>query len=192
MRLARAYTGTPITWKEALRRGLSRIFPLMGGAIIAMLLYVVGFLLCVVPGLFALVGCFAFVPAVMLERRGPVESISRSFDLVKGGWGETFLVLLVVYLIVAMPTSIVMVLSFFGGAMSVTGGSENAVAAVQAITQVIGQLLSALTTPFSVAAVVLLYYDRRVRTEALDVQMMAESLATPEAGAGPAAAPGWG
>ena len=143
-------------------------------------------------GVFALVGCFAFVPAVMLERRGPVESISRSFDLVKGGWGETFLVLLVVYLIVAMPTSIVMVLSFFGGAMSVTGGSENAVAAVQAITQVIGQLLSALTTPFSVAAVVLLYYDRRVRTEALDVQMMAESLATPEAGAGPAAAPGWG
>ena len=49
----------------------------------------------------------------------------------------------------------------------------------QAAGQVLAGLLRTLTIPFSLGATVLLYYDRRVRTEALDVQMMAESLAAP-------------
>jgi hypothetical protein len=53
--------------------------------------------------------------------------------------------------------------------------------------QVVGQLVNALTTPYAVATVVLLYYDRRVRTEALDVQMFAEMLGTPGASEDPAA-----
>jgi hypothetical protein len=43
--------------------------------------------------------------------------------------------------------------------------------------QVLGWAVGVLTTPFMVSVIVLQYFDRRVRTEALDVQMMADRLA---------------
>jgi hypothetical protein len=58
------------------------------------------------------------------------------------------------------------------------------------VGQVLAQVAQTLTIPFSAGALVLLYYDRRVRSEALDVQMMAESLAAAPPPAQPV--PGWG
>jgi hypothetical protein len=43
--------------------------------------------------------------------------------------------------------------------------------------QVLAMGVGVLTGPFMIAVIVLLYFDRRVRTEALDVQMMTDRLA---------------
>ena len=116
-----------------------------------------------------------------------MEAISRSWQLVKGAWGEVFLVMFIAGMIAALPGSAVGMFAMIGG-LVVSKGDPDTLMAAQAVGQVLSQITRTLTIPFSLGATVLLYYDRRVRTEALDVQMMAESLpATPAP-----AAPGWG
>ncbi len=174
---SRAYTGTPVGTREALRRGMKQVLPLTAALIVAWLMVVMGFIFCVVPGIMAALACFAVVPAVVLERRGPIEAIERSFQLIRNAWLEVFLVVLVVWLITTLPGMAVGMLSLVG--VVVAKGDPQAAAGIQAGTQVLSALVRTLTIPFSLGCTVLLYYDRRVRTEALDVQMMAESLNTP-------------
>src|SRR5262249_53697424 len=121
------------------------------------------------------ISAFAVAPAVVLEKQGPVEAISRSWQLIKGAWLEVFGGVFVAGLIAALPaTAISTGLTIFG--VIASQGDASQAAAYNAAGQVLGGLLRTLTIPFSLGATVLLYYDRRVRTEALDVQMMAESL----------------
>jgi hypothetical protein len=134
----------------------------------------VGFVLCLAPGFAVMLASFAVIPAVVLERRGPIAGIERSWNLIKGAWLEVFLVVLVAWMITSLPGAAVGMLSVAG--MIVTEGDPQAAAGIQAGTQVLSALVRTITVPFSLGCTVLLYYDRRVRTEALDVQMMAESL----------------
>jgi hypothetical protein len=186
---ARAYTGAPVTTGEALRRGLSRALPLILAIMVVFFLTVLGFCAFIIGAFVVWIACFAVVPAVVLERRGPIEAISRSWQLVKGAWIEVFLATLIAGLIAGIPAWTVQAFSVLGGQLLVGGDDPQAAMVVQAVSQVLGQLASTLTIPFSLGVTVLLYYDRRVRTEALDVQMMAESLTPAPA---PPPAPGWG
>jgi hypothetical protein len=131
------------------------------------------------------VSAFAVAPAVVLEKKGPSEAISRSWQLIKGGWGEVFLIMFVAWLIAFMPGFAVSVIATIIGVIG-AGDDPGKLVAAQAAGQVLSQLVRTATVPFSLGTTVLLYYDRRVRNEALDVQMMAEAL--PQAQ--PAAYPG--
>ena len=175
---SRAYTGTPVGTGEALRRGLSRALPLLGAYIAVTFMAMLGCLAFVVGMFVVLLAAFAVPPAVVLERLGPFDAISRSWQLIKGAWLEVFLVVFVAGLISGLPGGAVSGgLSLFG--VIVSHGDMARAVPYQVTGQLLGGLLRTLTLPFSIGATVLLYYDRRVRTEALDVQMMTESLAAP-------------
>jgi len=193
--VARAYTGAPVTTGDALRRGLSRALPLLGAYLVVTILSCFGLIAFVIGALFVWIGAFAITPAVVLERRGPIDAISRSWALIKGAWGEVFLVMFIAYLIAALPGGAVSVISTAIAAIAAHGDSTKMMAG-QAVGQVLSQLTQTITIPFSAGALTLLYYDRRVRTEALDVQMMAESLAAAPApapaSAPPPGTPSWG
>ena len=188
--VARAYTGAPVTTGEAIRRGFQRSLQMTGAYIVLGILSLFGLLAFIIGFFVVWVSAFAVAPAVVLERRGPIEAISRSWELIKGAWGEVFLVVFIASMIAALPGSAVGMFAIFGGVV-ISGGDPDTLMAAQAVGQVLSQITRTLTIPFSLGATVLLYYDRRVRTEALDVQMMAESL--PAAPSAPVpAAPGWG
>jgi hypothetical protein len=204
---SRAYTGSPVTTGEALKRGLQRAVPLAAAYFLVGVMSMFGLLAFIIGFFVVWIASFAVAPAVVLERRGPMDAISRSWSLIKGAWGEVFLVVFVAGLIAGLPGGAVSGgLTIFG--MIASHGDPTALATYQAVGQVLGGLLRTLTIPFSLGATVLLYYDRRVRTEALDVQMMAESLNVPPAPYGqpgpygerpagaypetPATAPRWG
>jgi hypothetical protein len=186
--VARAYTGAPVTTGEAIRRGFQRSLPMIGSYIVVGILSMFGILAFFIGFFVVLVSAFAVAPAVVLERRGPIEAISRSWELIKGAWGEVFLVMFIAGMIAGFPGAAVQGLGLVG--VFLTAGDPDMLMAVQGVTSVLAQIARTLTFPFSLGATVLLYYDRRVRTEALDVQMMAESLAA--APAPVPAAPGWG
>jgi hypothetical protein len=186
---ARAYTGAPVDSREAMRRGLNRAAPLFAAYFVVGILAMFGLLAFIVGFFVVWLGAFAVAPAVVLERRGPIEAISRSWELAKGAWGEVFLVAFIAYLIAALPGMAVGMITTIGGVL-LSHGDPSLMVASQAVGQVLSQLARTLTIPFSLGATVLLYYDRRVRTEALDVQMMAESLAAPPRTEQPA--PTWG
>lgn len=186
--VARAYTGAPVTTGEAIRRGFQRCLPMTGAYFVVGVLSMFGMLAFIIGFFVVWVSAFAVAPAVVLERRGPLEAISRSWALIKGAWGEVFLVVFIASMIAALPGTAVGMFAMIGG-LVISHGDPDKLMAVQAVGQVLSQITRTLTIPFSLGATVLLYYDRRVRTEALDVQMMAESLAGAPS---PAPAPGWG
>ncbi len=127
--------------------------------------------------LFAVGSLFMGVlPAVMVEDKGPLQAVLRSVELARGDLPRITCVLFVTMVIVWLPSLAV---------AAVTGGFEqlaNPQAALAAqddgtwLEQMLGWMGAALTLPFLPAVLVLLYYDRRVRTEALDVQLLTEQL----------------
>jgi hypothetical protein len=117
------------------------------------------------------------VPVLMIENLGVFATIRRSIFLTRGRRGQIFLAILVAVIIAyagifafQMPFTIAMMASAARGHWS--QGLAFAAA-------VFGSLGSALTGPISMIAIVLLYYDSRIRKEAFDLQFMLSSLDPP-------------
>lgn len=166
---SRAYMGHPATPGESLRHGLVRLVPLAVAIILTGIAIGLGFLGLIVGALIVWVLLFAVVPAVIIERRGPIEALQRSADLAEGDWWRIFLVLLVAWLIAGLPPMV------FEAMMRSAGDATDPMYA--GLTQAVTALVNALTYPFSVTVTVILYYDRRVRAEGLDVELMAAAAA---------------
>lgn len=164
------------------RRALGRVLPLMGASIVAAFLVMFGFILLLIPGFLVMIALFAVGPAVILENAGPIEALKRSYALAKGAFLRIGGIWTVAALIVMLPS---LALGFVGGIASVAGGPM-AAAGSQPALQIGSVLISALTTPFMAACFVILYFDRRVRTEGYDVQQAVSGL---ESTGGPAAEP---
>ena len=108
--------------------------------------------------------------ALVLERAGVMQSLRRSSVLVKGSWWRMFGILFltaiiagIVGAIIGFPLGIIAVL-FLGG----IDGTPVLVA-----QQVAGGVASVLIAPFSAGVHALLYVDRRMRAEGLDVALRA-------------------
>jgi hypothetical protein len=76
--------GRPVNAGESLRRGLSRLFPVVVASVLTAMVVGVGLLLCLIPGLVALTALAVVLPACVVERLGPIEAMSRSSDLTTG------------------------------------------------------------------------------------------------------------
>lgn len=120
---------------------------------------------------------FALAPvAIVLERRPVVASLRRSRELVTGAWWRTFGILLLVNVIaqflagiLAVPFTVLAL-----GATFLTGdsGSLNPYEIVPLLITSVGTVLAAaITWPFTAVATALLYVDRRIRREALDIEL---------------------
>ena len=63
------------------------IFALIVNGIMFAIAVAIGFVLLIIPGLFLLTIWAVVAPAIVVERRGPVEAFGRSHELVRGhGW----------------------------------------------------------------------------------------------------------
>lgn len=135
---------------------------------------------------------FALAPAAaVLERLPVVASLRRSRELVTGAWWRTFGILVLVNVIaqflagiLAVPFTVAALAATF-----VTGdpGSLNPYEIVPLLITSVGTILaSAVTWPFTAVATALLYVDRRIRREALDLELArAVGAATPHRGPSP-------
>lgn len=177
---SQALQGHEVDRGAAFGVAVRRLLPLLGAALLSFLLIGFGLLLLVVPAALVAIMLFAALQVVVLENRGPVEALARSRELARGAWGRIFGIWFIVMMIVWIPS---MVVGGVAGAFAVftaftTGGLEEMVMPlwITAVTNVLSILISALTTPFYVGAMTLLYYDRRVRTDALDLELATERL----------------
>ena len=203
-----AYLGRPVTVGDGMRTGFRKALPIIGAGLVATILIAIAVVaLMLVAGVITAVGMgsgspavmvvlgaisvlvalavymgiiallFAIVPAIVVENKGPIEAVGRSIDLARGALGRVVGLMVVTILITYLP---VMAVTFLTGGFASIADPTVVPSAGQVVTQqLLGLGVSVLTTPFLVAVIVLLYFDRRVRTEALDVQMAADSLAEP-------------
>jgi hypothetical protein len=122
-------------------------------------------------------------PAIVLEGHGMLAGLRRSFTLTKG---TAFWRILGITLLAGLLAGIVGALlglpfSIIGTAVAAlsTQDSESAQMIVTFVSHLSALLTGAITTPFVAAVTGLLYIDRRMRLEALDVVLLRESQSNP-------------
>jgi hypothetical protein len=108
--------------------------------------------------------------AIVVERVGPIRGLRRSWELTRRSFWRT----LWLYLLLGLITGIVSgVLSAVAGAPITSFGTSGSQLAAQAVvTAVVGILVA----PLVLIASTIYYYDLRIRKEAFDLEMLAESL----------------
>ena len=197
-------------WQEA-RPRLGRLFLLvltaaglvsgifMAGLLPGILLAVAGggglAVAVIVIGMIASVAGFAYVfvvialatPALILEKVGVGPALRHSRELVRGAWWRTFGVLLLATILTQVIAS-VLALPFSlagGGFSSIVGSSTDTTPSFWQllITSLGGIVAGTVTRPFSAGVLALLYVDRRMRAEGLDVTLVASAASSGGAGA---------
>ena len=165
--------GADVGIGSSFRATLPRVPALIGGMIGFMLAIGVGFAFLVIPGFYLLGALFLFVPAIVLDGKGPIESLNHSHKLVKGNWwrlatigGIAFIILYLVYLVAAV---------LVGFAMGFRGTDPAFVFMVDMVSTLIGGLLM---MPFFSALYVEMYREVKMRKEGGDLATRIESVGT--------------
>jgi hypothetical protein len=187
-----AYHGREVSAASALRGAVSKggtlvlsnilrmltIFAvvLVGGVVVALLGQAnggVAVLLMIVLGVVSLLlfaRLFATTNAVLFENSGASESLSRSFALSKDSAWRIFGVILLAYIVlvvaqIAIGMTVQVVISMILHSPMIAG--------------IVGNVIGALLYPFLSIALMVLYFDQRIRKEGYDLDVMSSGIPTP-------------
>jgi hypothetical protein len=161
------------------RRTVARLGLLVASGLLVGLVVGLGTLLIIVPGIILLCGLIITTQVVILESPdGATAAMGRAWSLSRGFRWRIFLLLLVGFaltFVVLMGTNI-LVTMLMGGFSAATepgaAGSIGLVLVQQGVQLVMNMLIAPLTYCFLTVA----YYDLRVRKEAFDLEILANSL----------------
>ncbi len=109
-------------------------------------------------------------PALVMEGVGVLESLKRSWVLVRRSWWRVLGILILAAIITSLLTTVVTVPITLIATLA-SGFSESFVPTVLA-TGVATLVAGIITLPFSAAVTGLLYIDLRMRREALDIELV--------------------
>jgi len=138
---------------------------------------VIGFVVSVVPAFYMGIRYGMAVPAVVLEDLGPARALARSVELTEGHRGRVFLLILCA-MVITYAAALLLQGPFMMAA--VVAGPESVTAFVLMLFgAVLGSLGGMFSGPIMIIGLAMLYYDLRIRKEALDLQMMLEALDAP-------------
>lgn len=173
--------GRPVTVGSVAKGILRRYFPLLGFWLLFHISLYVAILLCVAPvALWAwiFVSWIVVTPAMFVENIGLRAAMGRSWGLVQGRWWHTFLILCLMVILWYIAQ---VALGAFLQLGQIVLGLVMSPFLAAGIASTIAQLISAVVDPILQIALVLIYFDRRVRREGLDLFQMAYQLASPQA-----------
>ncbi len=164
--------GRSVTIWGALRGVLRRYFAILGYLFLVGLM---GLMFCLFPlWIWIWVGWVAVLPVMFVENARLGQAMGRSWRLVEGRWWRTFLILLLVGLLwLVVEIALAGFLSLANGLLAIVVSQYVALA----ISQGVSVIVSALAIPVFQIAIVLIYFDLRVRREALDLFQLAQRLA---------------
>ncbi len=184
--IASAYLGEEARAGSSLRYAVRRLPALIVLTITSGLLTAIGFVFCIVPGVYLWGAFYVAVPALLVEGVGPFRALGRSRRLVKGRWWSTFGVAIVGFLLVAIIsaalTGLLVGLAFANPPRNTATGFI-----LNTLASTVGSML---TTPAAAAFATVLYIDLRVRKEGFDLLLLARGLDVEPGEAGPAAPAG--
>ena len=164
--VADAYIGRDADARGAVRSVRPRLFALVGTSLLVLVSEAIGFAFCFVGALVPLTLFSIAVPVLILEGIGVSAAISRSVNLTKTHFMHVLGLVLTAQLLggvlnVALAYGVSLVLRTSGSTVTVVIGQSIA-----------GTIAGVLTTPFIATAIVVLYFDLRIRDEAFDVQLL--------------------
>ena len=179
--IAEGYLGRTLGASEAVRRSVARLGLLIVSGLLVGLVVGLGVLMIVVPVLILLCGLIVTTQVVMLESTGNATlAMGRAWSLSKGYRWRMFLLLLVslvLSIVVVTGTNFVLQMIFGGFNTAPVPGElppMGTILAQQGVQLIVNMIIS----PFTYCVLTVAYYDLRVRKEAFDLEILANSLAS--------------
>ena len=172
--VGRSVLGQPVSPGEVWAEFRSRLGPLLGVSLLFTVMVGAGILFCFLPGVALWVMFALAAPALVLERCAVPRSLGRSLELLKqNGWPRVlgisalaYVISLILENVITVPFAAVGFLdSFFRDAPELITATTLVVSAAG------GVIALAITTPFVAGVTAILYVDRRMRGEGLDIDL---------------------
>lgn len=150
--------GKAASFGEAIGWALNRFLPLLGLGVVYMLGVLAGLIALIIPGYILMVMWAVAIPACVVERTGPIDSLSRSSELTKGYRWQVFAIVIIFGIISGIIGNIVQALGAAGGL--------GLLIAIMIVWQGISQ-------SFNSVLMAVMYHDLRVSKEGGDVNRIA-------------------
>lgn len=174
--VSESYLGRAITAREALARAAPFVAPLIVASLLVGLLAMVGFIVLVIPGLIIICGLALTVPALVVESASPMDALGRSWTLTRGYRLRMFGLFLLIFLLILIPYIAVMGAFGVASAMFASTGAKGVSTTILLSGTVVAAIVQLLLSPLYQAALVIAYYDLRVRKEGFDLEVLASAL----------------
>jgi hypothetical protein len=158
-----AFLGREVSIEEALRHGLARLLRLELTELYKWLVVGLGFLFFIIPGLILFARYFAIPATVVLEEHGVRRALQRSRELAAGMKGRILAVLVSAWLVYFLV---------YISVVALLAGLTRS----QVIAEGLMMVVSVFVYPLFFILTTLLYFDARIRKEALDIELMAAQL----------------
>ena len=113
--------------------------------------------------------------AIVLEGRGPLEGLLRSWRLVGQSFWRTLGIVVLVFIFAYIIALIVQLPAL--AVLALTGAMFSNITLYQTISVLVSYLVMILILPLQFAIFTLLYYDLRVRKEGYDMEVLAQQTA---------------
>jgi hypothetical protein len=166
--------GRPVTASGVLRGVARRYFPLFGYWLLIGLMLVV---FCLLPlWVWIWVNWVVVMPVMFIENIGLGAAMGRSWRLVEGRWWRTFLILFLMFIVFYAVRIALSAFIALGQTLLQIVVSPVIVLWISGATSVI---VDSLVNPIVQIAIVLIYFDLRVRREGLDLFQLAQALPPP-------------
>lgn len=172
--VGRTVLGQPVTGREVWQEFRQRLGATLVVSFLFSLMVGVGLLFCFLPGVALWVMFALAVPALVLERCGVQRAFGRSLELIKNnGWGRVLGVMALSYIIVRIVENVITLpFAAVGVLGAVLGDAPELVTASTLVISAAGAVVAlAITTPFHAGVTALVYVDRRMRLEGLDIDL---------------------
>jgi hypothetical protein len=159
---SQAFLGEPVDVGSAVRRTVARAPLLLIGAALRFMLIILGLFFFFFGALYPAARYFAVTPAIVLEGAGLGTAFTRSSELSKGRKWHIILTMglvFVIYLVLAL------------GTMFVVGLIQ-----IPLLQLIVMGVFSIVAYPIVAITAAVLYYDTRIKSEGLDIELMAGAL----------------
>jgi len=163
--------GRPVTMWTAIRGSFKRYLQ------VALFYILIGLMIiafCLFPlWIWILVGWITVLPVMFIENVGLFAAMGRSWRLVQGRWWRTFFILFLMYVLTVVISAALGAFFYLAEAlMSIFLSAYLALAIYEGVVV----LANALINPIFLIAMVLIYFDLRVRKEGLDLFQLAQQV----------------
>lgn len=178
--VADAYLGHATDWRRSLGFAARRFGGIVWITFLSALVALLAAIACILPGVWLWFAFAVAVPAFLTEGHRGRRALGRSYRLVRNRWWNVFAAVGLALLLASILQGVLV-----GLAAAVDVAAPESIGAY--IVDFVAQTLaSALTTPFTAAVTVVVYFDLRVRKEAFDLELLAAQLGLEPAPGSPA------
>ena len=162
--------------RDVYARVLKRTLALIAAGFLFGVIFFAGYLIVVVPGIIAAIAMSLTALALVVENKGPVEALRRSFDLTKGFRGRIFVCFVICYAASMALIYALMIPLILGSVALAKPGPEPLPTWFWAVFIFVEMFALIVPAPLNAIALAVVYHDARRCKEGFDIQQLLDAL----------------